>query len=171
MGAAEKVRELVEPVVTAKGLDLFDVEHAGPTLRVLVDRPGGVHLDLLAELTRVISALLDEHDPMPGRYTLEVSSPGLERTLRRPEHFRWAEGQKVTVKTTAEVEGDRRVQGVVAAADDDAVEIAVDGGERRRLAYHEIDKARTVFEWGPTPKPTSKPPRKPKPTRKKATKQ
>ncbi len=74
---------------------LYDVEHAGSLLRILVDRPGGVDLDLLAQVTRELSSALDAADPLPGRYTLEVSSPGLERPLRRPEHFDAAIGATI----------------------------------------------------------------------------
>ncbi len=77
----------LSPVLEARGLDLVDVEVHGAQLTVFVDREGGVGLDELGEATRDVSAALDELDPMPGRYTLSVSSPGLERRLRTPAHF------------------------------------------------------------------------------------
>ncbi|MDZ7733773.1 MAG: ribosome maturation factor RimP [Acidimicrobiia bacterium] len=130
------VRELVEPAVRDRGLHLYDVEHDGGVLRVLVEGPDGVDLDGLADLTRTVSLLLDEHDPVPGRYTLEVSSPGLERRLRRARalrgrHRRAGHGQRRCRASRAT----RRVRGVVRAADDDGVEILAEGaGEPRRLA-------------------------------------
>lgn len=154
MGTAEQVRDVVAPVLHERGVDLYDVELTGATLRVLVDRDGGVDLDALGELTRSISGALDASDPMPGRYTLEVSSPGLERPLRTPDHFRAAVGSKVSVKTLPGVEGDRRVEGELVDADDDAATVATADGERR-VAYVDVERARTVFEWGPPPKPGS----------------
>jgi hypothetical protein len=89
MSVVDRVRELVEPLLATDGLELFDVEFGGGRLIVLADRPGGVDLDALTRATHRISAALDHEDPIPGgRYLLEVSSPGLERTLRTPAHFR-----------------------------------------------------------------------------------
>src|SRR5512139_844724 len=87
MSVPERVRAVIEPVVAAQGLELFDLEQAGPVLRVTVDRPGGVDMEAIASTTRALSRALDEHDPIAGHYTLEVSSPGLERPLRTPAHW------------------------------------------------------------------------------------
>ncbi len=144
----ERLERLVTPLLDVHGLHLYDVEHVGATLRVLVDRPGGVDLDLLAQVTRELSSALDAADPVPGRYTLEVSSPGLERPLRRPEHFSAAIGTKVKVKTRPGTEGERRVEGVLVAADEDGVTVEA-GGEPRRLGHDEIERAHTVFDWQP----------------------
>ncbi|MBA2624773.1 MAG: ribosome maturation factor RimP [Acidimicrobiia bacterium] len=148
----ERIKAVVAPVVEGEGHDLYDVELAGAILRVLVDRPGGVDLEVLGQLTRSLSVALDAEDPMPGRYTLEVSSPGLERPLRTPAHFAAAVGRRAKVRTVAGAEGDRRLEGEVVAADGDGVTLATDGGERV-VRYDEIERARTVFEWGPTPPP------------------
>jgi ribosome maturation factor RimP len=151
MSVTERVREAVEPWLLARDLDLFDVEHGGGLLRILIDRPGGVDLETIAEATRAVSAILDDIDPIPGRYTLEVSTPGLERPLRTQTHFERAVGDKITVKLQSGEE--RRISGTLTAADDDGVTVTTDTGEERRLAYRDIEKARTVFEWGPAPKP------------------
>ena len=156
MDVATRVQELVEPVLASEGLELVEILYAGAQLRVFVDRPGGIDLDTLTEVTTRVSRLLDEHDPVPGRYTLEVSSPGLERPLRTPEHFRRFLGSTVSVKTRPEVGGDRRQRGRLDAADDQGIVItSSEGGSPapRRLAYGDIEQARTVFEWGPAPKP------------------
>jgi hypothetical protein len=95
-------------------------------------------------------------DPIAGQYTLEVSSPGLERALRRPQHFAGAVGSLVAIKTHPGVEGDRRVRGTLVASDDRSVTVALADGEpgaTRVLALDQIERARTVFEWGPAPKP------------------
>jgi ribosome maturation factor RimP len=154
MEVTETVRTLCEPLADDLGIELYDVERAGGILRITVDQPGGIPLDLVAEATRRISRMLDEHDPVPGRYTLEVSSPGLERNLRTPAHYAWAVGRLASIRTRHADGEVRRFRGVVLAADDDGIDVRPeDGVETRRLTYAEIDKARTVFEWGPTPKP------------------
>lgn len=152
MDPATRVRELVEPVLAAEGLELVDAQFSSGALQIFVDRPGGIDLDAIAAVSTMVSQVLDEHDPVPGRYTLEVSSPGVERPLRRPEHFARFVGTTVNVKTRPEVAGERRVQGLLEAADDEGVVVA-----GRRLAYAEIERARTVFEWGPAPKPGARP--------------
>ena len=150
---AERVADAVAPVVEDLGLVLHDVEHTGTSVRVVIDRDGGVDVDSLTAATRAVSKLLDELDPIDGRYTLEVSSPGLERPLRTATHFRRAIDAEVNVKTTPGVEGERRFTGVVADADDDTVTVRLDDGTQRVLRYGEIERARTTFAWGPAPKP------------------
>lgn len=154
MDTVSRVRELVASEVEAAGATIYDLELAGGVLRLTLDRPGGVDLEVIASVTRSVSRLLDEADPIAGEYTLEVTSPGLERPLRTPEHFERAVGDTVSVKTRPGVEGDRRLQGELVAADADGfvVRDAASGGERR-LAYRDVERARTVFEWGPAPKP------------------
>ena len=136
------------------GLDLVDVELHGSELTVYVDRQGGVDLDTLGDATRAVSAALDEIDPLPGRYTLSVSSPGLERRLRTPAHFMRAVGEAVTVRVAAGTSDVRRVRGTLEAADETGFTLVgpdlPDGS--LRIAYDEIERARTIFEWGPQPK-------------------
>lgn len=155
MDPADDLRAALAPLAAEHGVELYDVELAGGILRVLVDREGGVDIDALGALTRAVSARLDDLDPLPGRYTLEVSSPGLERRLRRPEHFRRSLGAQVVVKTLPGTEGERRLEGELAAADDDGFDLRLGDGTRRHLGYGEVDRARTVFAWGPAPKPGS----------------
>jgi ribosome maturation factor RimP len=132
----------------------MDVEHHGSELTVFVDREGGVDLDTLGEATRAVSAALDEIDPLPGRYTLAVSSPGLERRLRTPAHFVRAVGEAVTVRVHGGTADVRRLSGTLEAADETGFTLVgpdlPDGTQR--IAYGEIERARTVFEWGPQPK-------------------
>ena len=154
MSTADTVRDVVAPILDERGVDLYDVELTGETVRVLVDREGGVDLDALGALTRSITDALDASDPMPSRYTLEVSSPGLERPLRTADHFRAAVGKKVSVKTRPGTEGDRRVDGELVDADDHAATVAAADGERR-IAYVDVERARTVFEWEAAKKPAS----------------
>jgi len=146
----------LSPLLEARGLELVDVELHGAQLTVFVDRAGGVGLDELGEATRDVSAALDEIDPMPGRYTLSVSSPGLERRLRTPAQFARAVGEKVTVRVDAGTADVRRITGTLASADETGCTVTgpdVPGGDVR-IAYDHIERARTVFEWGPEPRKT-----------------
>jgi ribosome maturation factor RimP len=154
MGPAERVRELVEPVLATSDLELVDVEVGRGLVRLSLDRPGGIDLEAISAISPAISAALDGGDPLPESYHLEVSSPGLERPLRTPEQFRRFVGSRVSVRTLPGVDGDRRVVGVLADADDEGIAMAPDGGDVvRRVPYRDIERARTVFEWGPAPKP------------------
>ena len=157
-----RVRELVTPIASDLGLDLYDLEQRGGTVRVTLDTPpgspGGVTLDDLALASRLVSRELDAQDPVPGHYTLEVTSPGVERALRTPAHFRREIGKVVAIRLSDVGHDDRWVTGTLIAADDTSATVAVDGpdGESERtVPYDQIDRAKTVFEWGPTPKPGS----------------
>ena len=152
MAIVDRVRELVTPIIEAESVDLYDVEHNGGVLRVLVDTDGGIGIDDIKRISRAVSRRLDEADPMPGRYTLEVSSPGLERSLRTPDHFRCAVGENIKVKTMPTLDGARRLNGTLLSADDGGFDLQTDEGQCR-LRYEEVSKARTVFVWGPAPKP------------------
>ena len=154
---ARSTNDLVEalsPLLAARGLDLVDVELHGAELTVFVDREGGVDLDTLGQVTRAVSDTLDEIDPLPGRYTLAVSSPGLERRLRTPAHFIKAVGEAVTVRVNSGTSDVRRVRGTLNEADETGFTLVgpdlPDGS--LRIAYDEVERARTIFEWGPQPK-------------------
>ena len=152
MGALEGVKSLAEAVTQRRSLRLWDVEMTGQpgrmVVRVLVDKDGGIDLDTVAEVSEEISRGLDLEDPLSGRYTLEVSSPGLERTLRSPEHFRLSIGSKATVKTRERLVGDsHRIDGLIKAASDDSVTILASNGEAVEVPIEQIKAARTVFEW------------------------
>jgi ribosome maturation factor RimP len=154
-----RVRDAVAPIAMDLGLDLYDVEQRGATLRITLDTPvgspAGVTLDNLALASRLMSKQLDQDDPIPSRYTLEVTSPGVERKLRVPAHFGREVGKVVAIRL-ANIDADqRRVQGTIVAADEEAVTVATAEGDRR-IAYVDIDRAKTVFEWGGQPKPGAK---------------
>ena len=116
MNVQEQVLELLSPIMATLAVELYDVEHNGAMLRVVVDGPGGITSDRLAEVSRLISPILDQHDPIPGRYTLEVSSPGLERHLKRAAHLERAVGEHVLVKMVPSVRP-RRYKGRLAGFD------------------------------------------------------
>ena len=154
--STDTLTNALAPILQARGVDLVDVELNGAQLTVFVNREGGINLDELGEATRDVSAALDEIDPFPGRYTLSVSSPGLERRLRTPAHFAGAVGEKVTVRINAGTADVRRVTGTLERSDETGCTLAgpeVPDGELR-IGYDEIERARTVFEWGPAPRKT-----------------
>ena len=151
MGALDEVKDLAQAVTRRRSLRLWDVEMAGrpgqSVLRVFVDADDGVDLDTVAQVSEEISRGLDLKDPIPGRYTLEVSTPGLERTLKSDDHFRLSVGKAVVVKTTSPMVGNsNRIDGQIADADDDGVVLKVDDDEVK-VPYRAIKSARTVFEW------------------------
>ncbi|CAN5477261.1 MAG: ribosome maturation factor RimP [Acidimicrobiia bacterium] len=155
----DRVRRLVAPITDDLGLDLYDIEQRGGTLRVTVDtQPGsesGVTLDAIALVTRLVSRELDHDDPVPGRYTLEVTSPGVERSLRTPAHFQREVGKLINVRLADESAADRRLEGLLVSAGESTLVVRPDGGDDRTINYDQIDRARTVFAWGPSPKPGS----------------
>ncbi|MEY4401196.1 MAG: ribosome maturation factor RimP [Actinomycetota bacterium] len=155
----ERVRALAAPVVTDLGLEIYDIEMVSGVLRLSIDtppgRPGGVTLDNIALVSRLVSRELDHNDPMPGRYTLEVTSPGLERPLRTPQHFQREVNKVVSVRLHHAVDGRRRLQGTLMRADEKAIVVCLeDTGTEMTVAYGDIDRARTVFVWGKSSKPS-----------------
>ena len=151
MSVADDVHDLLAPLFHGRKLEIYDLTFGGGVLRIIVDKPGGVYLDEVADASKVASRLLDDNDLVPGRYTLEITSPGLERPLRRPEHFARAVGEAISVKLGPQIEGERRIQGVLTGYDDNGITIEHDGASHR-MAFSDIAKARTVFEWGPPSK-------------------
>jgi ribosome maturation factor RimP len=155
MGALEEIRDLADAVTRRRDLRLWDVEMGGQPgrsiLRIYIDgKDGSVDLDTVAEVSEELSRALDLRDPIPGRYTLEVSSPGLERSLRQPEHFALSVGKNVTVKTKDPMHGNsHRIDGKVVDANDSTVRLAVQDEDEAEVAvpYDAIKSARTVFEW------------------------
>jgi ribosome maturation factor RimP len=161
----KRVRKIVEPIASDLQLHLYDVEQRGGTLRITLDTfpgsPGSVDLAQLALATRLISREFDHEDPMPGKYTLEVSSPGVERNLRLPEHFQREIGKLVTVRLANVEAAERRLEGELIAADETTITLRVAATKKspasdRVIEIAGIDRAKTVFVWGPAPKPGSK---------------
>jgi ribosome maturation factor RimP len=169
VAATESIRELAEPVLASTGLELWDVEVARDVVRIMVDCPGGVDLDALSRASTAISPVLDEHPELTpeGRYQLEVSSPGVERTLRTPGHYRRYIGSELQVKTRVAVDGSRRHHGRLLAAGEDAIELELRDTAGRRLEFHydDIERARTVLVWGPTASGSQRPAHSAKPRR------
>ncbi|MGH2630735.1 MAG: ribosome maturation factor RimP [Actinomycetota bacterium] len=144
------VEALLRPLIEADGFELYDVtegrEHGRAVLRVVVDGPAGVDVDTLAHLTDRVSRHLDAEGYGTGPYDLQVSSPGLERTLKRPEHFRRAVGEQVRLSTTALMAASTTHTGELLGADDEGITLAVAGGDLR-VPHADIRSARTVVDW------------------------
>jgi len=111
------IRTLVEPVVTYAGMELVDVEYgpgpSGLVLRLIIDRPDGVTVDDCAEIGHLVGDLLDGKDPVPGRYNLEVSSPGINRPLKKREDFGRFADHKVLIKTREPIDGRMNFRGIL----------------------------------------------------------
>ena len=149
----EEIRALIEPIVDDHGLELVDVDlkRGGVpwTLRVIVDTPasdGLVPVDGCAQVSREIGSHLDAGDLIPARYTLEVSSPGLNRVLARQKDFRAACGREVKLETRAPRDGRRRFRGRLVGFDDEVARLLVDG-EEVEIAFADVARANTVYEF------------------------
>jgi len=153
----DRIQAIVGPIASDLRLDVYDIERRGGTIRITLDSaPGsetGINLDEIALATRLISRQLDEDDPIPGHYTLEVTSPGLERQLRTPAHFQREVGKSVTIRLSDPSADPRRLDGALVAADDRTATLLLASGEERVVDITSIDKARTVFAWGPKEMP------------------
>ena len=146
----EKLIGLTEPLLAQLGYELVDLEYvpgrAHAVLRIFIDRAGGVGLDDCERVSREVSALLDVEDPVPTGYTLEVSSPGLDRVLRTPAHFQRFVGERVRVELLQSRAGRRRYTGQLQALNGEGIELNVDGA-MVAVSFAEIGRARLAPLW------------------------
>ena len=137
----KKLESLLEPILIDRGLTLVDLEFKGvgnrKILRVYIDKPGGVSLKDCEEVSREYSVVLDIEDPIEGSYILEVSSPGIERELKKDRELRWAIGKDVVINS---LHGD--FKGTLINFDDKDVIIQVDNGEDLKVPREKILKIR-----------------------------
>jgi ribosome maturation factor RimP len=151
MTQVQDIWSVIEPYLVAERLELDDLEFnglgRGRVLRVTVDGDD-VNIDRLADVSHGLSRLLDNETDLDGQYQLEVSSPGLERKLRRPEHYIKSVGRQVVAKVG---NGDAKttLRGTITSAD--GAGFSLDGGET--VAYSDVVTAKTVFTWEKAPKP------------------
>lgn len=143
---AEEVRRLLDPILASLGLSLWELEFrkSGPQwlLRIFIDREeGGVTLDDCESVSRDLGTALDVEDLVPHAYTLEVSSPGLDRTLNRPEHFDRFEGSRVRIKTFQPIDGQKVFVGTLLGRSEDTVRIGLETGKTLEVPLREITKA------------------------------
>lgn len=158
-GIEARVRALAQDVALRAGYDLIDVEYrrepGGWTLRVFIDKPGGVNLSDCQGLSQEIAAVLDVEDPIPHKYNLEVSSPGLDRPLRREDDFVAVRGQRIKAVTREPIEGRRnftgRLEDVRPAGEPGGATVLVlddeGSGGPRTIPIDTLARARLVYEW------------------------
>jgi ribosome maturation factor RimP len=151
--AAEQIRQILDPILLSMGLDLWDLEFQkqGPKwlLRVYIDREigGGVTLGDCETVSRDLSAALDVEDIIPHAFTLEVSSPGLDRTLSKPEHFIRFAGSTVKVKTYQQINGEKVFRGKLLGMADSVVSIELEAGTILEIPMTNITKASLEVEF------------------------
>lgn len=142
------LRDLLEPAVTALGCELVGIEYhpsgRHSLLRVYIDRPEGVTVDDCSAVSYQVSGLLDVEDPIPGHYTLEVSSPGLDRPLFQARDFERFAGQQVKIRTRFPVAGQRNFRGLLQGMQGQQVVIDEQDGRRVELPLDQIEQARLV---------------------------
>jgi len=144
----------LSPILGDLGVSLYDLELGKGVVKVTITKTGGITLDELTAVNRAVSTYLDDHEPFERRYTLEVSSPGVERPLRTPAHFVAAVGEGVKIKAAEEVVAARRVDGTIAAATVEGISVTTADGSTLVLRYDQIERARTVYAWGADAKPS-----------------
>ncbi len=146
----EEVTELVEPVLEELGFELVDAVYVAKSgrwaLQLFIDKQDGVTIDDCAGVSREIGDLLDVHDIIPHEYVLEVSSPGLDRPLKRRRDFRWATGRTVKIRTLEPIEGRRNFTGRLDRVEGDVLTLLVDGAEVS-LFLDDVEKANLVYEF------------------------
>jgi ribosome maturation factor RimP len=139
----DRISEVVSPILWAMGLELVDVvcvgQGARSVVRVYIDKPGGVTVDECGRAHLMIGPALDVADPFPHTYTLEVSSPGLDRAFKRIQDYRRALGKPVSMKLMQPIDGQWRVVGVLKEVNEQGVTVAVNGPRSERTLILEFD--------------------------------
>lgn len=148
--ATGQLEAIIEPAVAALGYELVGIEYLGQgrhsLLRVYIDSENGITVDDCEQASRQISAVMDVEDPIRGQYTLEVSSPGLERPLFKPEHYERFKGNLVQLRLRVPIDGRRKYVGELHGVRDGDVVVVVDG-EERTFSLQDIEKANLKAEW------------------------
>ena len=149
MANVQSVQELIEPAVTALGFELWGVQMLSQgkhsTLRVFIDGPNGINVEDCAAVSHQVSGILDVEDPINGQYTLEVSSPGIERPLFTLEQYQRYIGEEISVRLRVPFEGRRKFAGLLTAIEADDIVLRVDD-EEYLLPFDTIDRANIVFK-------------------------
>ncbi len=146
----ERIREIAERVASSEGMEVVDVElqkGRRSLLRVFIDKPQGItHHDCEIVSTQ-LSAILDVEDLVPGSYTLEVSSPGVERRLHKPSDYERFTGKKVRLVLKQPIDGRRQLTGMLGGLADGTITITTDQGQRQHVSLDDVERANLVFEW------------------------
>lgn len=144
------IYDLVAPTIEEMGFDVVRIMTIGvqrPTVQIMIERKDLKNLivDDCAAVSRAVSAILDEKDPIDGEYSLEVSSPGIDRPLTKPEHFARFAGYEVKIETDEAVSGRKRFKGVVKALDEENVIDFIMDGEEYKIPFAAVSKAKLVL--------------------------
>lgn len=145
----DEIEAMLAPVVDGLGYEWVGAEFRGGAdgmLRIYIDRPEGIGIEDCERVSTAVSGVLDVEDPFPGQYVLEVSSPGLDRPLFRPEHFARFQGESARLRMLRPVGRQKNFRGVIEAVDADSVTLEVDG-ESISLPFADIDKANLIFDF------------------------
>lgn len=148
----EKIKALIEPAVTGEACLLWDIEiaggHGSRVLRIYIDKEGGVTVEDCAKVSRQASLILDAEDAIQERYTLEVSSPGLTRALKKPKDFQRALGKLALLRLRRPVGGSNKIIAAIEEADADSIIVTVKKtGQRETIAYADIARANLEIEF------------------------
>lgn len=147
----ERCRALAMPAVESLGLSLWDIQYVkeGATwyLRFFIDKEGGVNINDCVDLTRLLNPILDEADPISQSYTLEVCSPGLERELKRPEHFEQCEGCAVVVTLIRPLDGEREFAGILEPFHDNTITIVLEDETNMSFDKKDVSSVRLIADW------------------------
>ena len=144
-GREANLMQLLQPTIESMGFELWGIELVSPgkrpTLRIYIDADDGVSIDHCAQVSNQVSGVLDVENPINGEYTLEVSSPGVDRLLFRPEHYAAYEGEVLDIRLRLPVAGRRRFKGFLVAMNDESITLQIDDDEFE-LPRRSIDRAR-----------------------------
>lgn len=147
-----RIWELATQIADGEAMEVIDVElrregtRAGRVLRVYLDKEGGPNVDDLGRVSRQLSELLDSQDIVEGSYTLEVSSPGINRPLKKPEHFQRFIGKRVRIRTGDMIDGRRSFLGILSEVSGDTIRIEVEG-KPYQIPFSMIEKSNYEHDW------------------------
>jgi len=146
-----KIEEIAQQIAAADGLEVVEVELKGSgrnqLVRIYIDKPQGVtHADC-ESVSQQVGDVLDADNIMPGHYTLEVSSPGVERKLKKWKDFERFQGQRVRVVLREPIEGVKHFEGVLQTAKDGALRVETQGGKSVQIPFDQVDRANLKFDW------------------------
>jgi ribosome maturation factor RimP len=147
-----RIWELAAPIAKTEGMEIIDIEfhhegsRGGRVLRLYLDKEGGPTVEDLSRVSRQMGELLDSHDFVPGTYTLEVSSPGINRPLKRPEHFARFVGKRIRVRTRDKIDGRRSFLGILEEVVNDQITLNQEGAQYQ-IPFSMIEKSNYEHDW------------------------
>jgi ribosome maturation factor RimP len=147
-----RVWELAAPLVDREGMEIVDIEfryegsRGGKVLRLYLDKEGGPNVDDLSRVSHQLSELFDAQDVVPGTYTLEVSSPGINRPLKRPEHFARFVGKRIRVRTRDRIDGRRSFLGTLQEVLENQITLKQEGAQYQ-IPFSVIEKSNYEHDW------------------------